>query len=137
MEVGSAAGMFVSVNACGGKVVLDSGSSSGEGGGGAATSGTTVSSSSGSVAYECDVVAPPEYTDVYGCLAVGPLGECPAKETDEVKQGMSKVLNWSECDQSCCTEGAVAEVVCGPDPTAVACCYTTLMTTATSCEGDP
>jgi len=140
MGLGSAAGLFVSIAACGGKVVIDQPSS--EGSGGASSSGGEggqTSSASGTPGYDCDVEAPTGYIEEYGCLPLGGPNNCPDKSTAEVMKALSETLNSTACDPdgACCTQAFVVSVVCGPDPTVQQCCYTALLATSTICEGRP
>lgn len=133
--LGSAAGILVSIGACGGRVVIDQPNENGEGGS-SSVSGTT-SSSSGTPTFECDISTPPEYSQVYQCIPLGSPGNCPDKAAPEVIQQLSGVLNTSVCEEFCCTQTSVTSVPCGPDPTTEECCYIALMLQSTLCEGRP
>ncbi len=149
---GLGAGAALATAACGGKVVVDAESaadSSGTGGaGGASTSASTsqsavtvgVSSTGAGGSWPCVIPVPSGDTLTYHCSdALGPV--CPPSSAPEVYSAMSKELDSPPPMQFCCEPGcagiAVAQIACGPDPSAAGCCYQVILMPQDWCMGRP
>lgn len=131
MGFGAAAGS-VAFAGCGGKVVIDTASQDGAGGQGGAAS-----SSGAGGPYVCEPSGVDPANLVYACLDAVPAGGCPGATDSDVGAELAAKLNYDSCVDFCCTTGSVTKVACGPDPTVIKCCYTTVFVVEEICMGRP
>ncbi|UQA54695.1 ferritin-like domain-containing protein [Polyangium aurulentum] len=125
MGLGATAAFAFAASGCGGNVVVDlpddTGGAGGGGGGGTSASVGVTSSSAGGP-YACGETVTPSQKLVYACLDGPPPASCPS--ASEATSALAAKLNADICAEFCCHSESVVSVPCGPDPTAVNCCYT-------------